>query len=203
MQDGSDSISPRGNPGQPLLRRRLLRLGAVVFAASTASFMINWSTLWNQSRRKWLQSESRPNEADYLRFLATLQLKHITAEEIIRCHHRVRDGVSNTLPPHFLWQNIVPTLKIIDSLRERIEEPVTLLSAYRTPAYNARCPGAARNSQHKFNRALDVKFANCSSRKAFRLANQMREQNQFRGGLGLYSSFIHVDTRGKNATWGN
>jgi len=33
-------------------------------------------------------------------------------------------------------------------------------------------------------------------------AKKMREEGLFRGGLGLYKTFIHLDTRGRNATWG-
>ena len=48
--------------------------------------------------------------------------------------------------------------------------------------------------------ALDIVYY-CSPRKAYQMALQLRREGFFRGGIGLYSTFIHLDTRGYAATW--
>lgn len=143
-----------------------------------------------------------PGEKEYGEFLETLELRHISKHEVFSAHRRCRNGVRNTLPPRELWRQIRPTLILADGLRNRLGVPLThIASAYRCPDYNSQCPGAAKFSQHIQNRALDIVFA-CPSAEAFSEAIRMRAEGLFRGGLGLYSSFIHIDTRGSNATWG-
>ncbi|HEX3861003.1 MAG TPA: DUF882 domain-containing protein [Stellaceae bacterium] len=70
----------------------------------------------------------------------------------------------------------------------------TILSAYRTPATNAKIShthfGVAENSQHLYGRALDVHFGDRLA-VAMKAARAMR-----RGGVGWYphSGFMHIDT---------
>ena len=97
---------------------------------------------------------------------------------------------------------MTPTTRFADKLRERLGVPLKfVVSAYRSPQYNAKCPGASSRSQHLYNRALDLVY-DCPSEDAFAMAKTLREEGFFKGGLGLYESFIHLDTRGRNATWG-
>ncbi len=142
-----------------------------------------------------------PGESDYRSFLATLDLRYISPNEIISPHIRERRGVSNELPPRELWTRMSATLKVADELRHRLGVKMRYItSAYRCPAYNAILAGAASRSQHMENRALDIVY-DCSPRTAMIEARKMRDEGLFQGGLGLYSSFIHIDTRGRNATW--
>ena len=50
------------------------------------------------------------------------------------------------------------------------------------------------------NQALDLVYGG-SNRKAWEVARRLRNERFFRGGIGLYPTFIHVDTRGYNANW--
>lgn len=141
-------------------------------------------------------------EKEYAGYLSSLELKHIRPFEIIRPHRNVHGEVANQLPPESIWESIAPTLRVADELRERLGSQLRAInSAYRSPAYNATCPGAARNSLHTKNRALDLVF-DCGPKTAFQMAEKIRAEGIFKGGIGLYSSFIHVDTRGYCATWG-
>jgi len=93
------------------------------------------------------------------------------------------------------------TLKATDRLAATIGMPVKeVTSAYRSPAYNRRCPGAKSKSWHLRNFALDLKF-NTSSYKVARAARYVRSKGHFKGGVGSYSSFTHIDTRGHNVDW--
>jgi hypothetical protein len=135
-------------------------------------------------------------------FLSAHPLRHLSPHEIIRPHFKKRGGTLCGLPPRELWPRIVSTLRAADELRHRLGVPLHLVvSAYRSPQYNAKCPGASRRSQHLQNRALDLVF-DCPSEDAFAMARTLREEGFFKGGLGRYESFIHLDTRGRNATWG-
>ena len=54
-----------------------------------------------------------------------------------------------------------------------------IVSVYRTPAYNARCPGAKSNSYHVRNNAMDIVF-NCPPGKVAAMARAMRATGLFR-----------------------
>jgi uncharacterized protein YcbK (DUF882 family) len=125
----------------------------------------------------------------------------LTVHQVIEAHAKQRGTVWNTLPPRALWRQMVPTLRVIDRLCQEMEQPVTeIVSAYRCPAYNARCAGARSGSWHQANVAVDVKFAVAASTVA-QTARTLRSRGLFRGGVGRYSGFTHVDTRGQNVDW--
>lgn len=150
--------------------------------------------------KKHSPPEPIPNESEYREFLSTLNLRYFSEEEIIRPHRNYRNGVRNNIPPKSLWNEIIPTLRLADRLRADLGVRVTILSVYRSPDYNTAIGGASR-SQHMRNIAIDLKFA-CDSDLAFEAARKLREDGEFSGGVGWYPSFIHVDTRGYDATWG-
>lgn len=136
----------------------------------------------------------------YRRFLTGLKLRHFSADEIIRYADQVRGGVKNSLPSEELWENLVPTLWVLDQLREHLREPITLTSIYRSEDYN-RAVGGAMFSQHKLNSAIDFQVRGVSPQRAFNRLSALRSAGAFKGGLGKYSTFVHVDTRGVNRTW--
>ena len=120
---------------------------------------------------------------------------------MISTHPKSHGSNHNTLPPRFLWRNIRSTLKVVDSLAERLDLQVEeVVSAYRTRAYNARCPGARSSSYHLCNNAMDVVFK-CPPGKVAAMARAMRATGLFKGGVGRYRGFTHIDTRGANADW--
>jgi len=123
------------------------------------------------------------------------------AEEFTSYFTVNRRGVTNTPPPATLWNNITPTLRIVDKLRAHFNRPVVIISSYRSPAYNAAISGAATGSFHMQFRALDITVAGKSPEQVFRVLKGWRDAGKFKGGLGLYSTFVHIDTRGTNATW--
>ena len=63
-----------------------------------------------------------------------------------------------------------------------------------------RCPGAKSSSWHQVKCAVDVVFpARASS--VTRTIRDLRNRGLFRGGVGGYSGFTHIDTRGQNVDW--
>lgn len=75
--------------------------------------------------------------------------------------------------------------------------PITVGSAFRTPAYNASIPKAAKNSQHMQGRALDLYPPRDMSVAEFYSRIRTVAMSDFSSirGLGRYPSFVHVDIR--------
>lgn len=106
----------------------------------------------------------------------------------------------NTAPPESLWPNIVPTARVLDELRERLDAPIRITSAYRSPAYNAAI-GGKQHSWHVQFRACDITVDGVSVSKVADTLMKMRNEKIFLGGIGRYARFTHVDTRGVNQNW--
>jgi N-acetylmuramoyl-L-alanine amidase len=130
------------------------------------------------------------------------KFRHFAASEFESYFVAQRKGVTNSAPQQRLWKNIVPTLRIIDDLRESFGKPCTILSSYRSSDYN-KAVGGVGLSQHMEFRALDIAFDGISPQHVYDRLIEWRKAGKFVGGLGIYpsSGFVHIDTRGRNATW--
>jgi hypothetical protein len=148
----------------------------------------------------WIRQQG-VNLANYAGYLQSLKLKRLTPGQVIAAHAKVRGRQWNSLPPKSLWKNMAPTLRVVDRIAAELDMPVKeIISAYRTRAYNSRCPGAATGSWHQANVAVDVEFA-ASPRVVTQVAQRIRNKGYFKGGIGRYPGFTHVDTRGENRNW--
>ena len=85
--------------------------------------------------------------------------------------------------------------------------PVHINSGFRTAAYNASIGGASR-SCHVYtqgdqnDQAADITCAKGSPADWHRTLWTIRQRKRKgKGGLGLYSSFVHVDIRDYSASW--
>ena len=120
---------------------------------------------------------------------------------VLEPHFKNRGYITNSLPPRHLWKKMGPTLKIIDKMASEMGTPVrSIISAYRSPRYNSAVRGKSK-SLHMENQAVDVVFRGVSPYHAASVARRLREKRKFKGGVGQYSRFVHVDTRGYNADW--
>lgn len=137
---------------------------------------------------------------NYREFLQGLQLRHFSPSEILKQGERKRGDVTNSLPPPELFPRIVPTLWVADMLRERLGYPLTITSAYRSEAYNQAVSGASRSS-HLRNEALDI-IPRGNVDELWLAAMELRNGGAFKGGIGRYHAFVHIDTRGVNRSWG-
>ena len=138
----------------------------------------------------------------YAKFVDKLKLKRISNYQVIKVHARNKGYVWNEIPPKAYWRNIGETLKVMDETANLMNEDVKdIVSLYRSPSYNARCPGATPNSWHKKNFAMDVIMPSGPLQTYKALLWMRDKKKRFQGGVGRYSSFTHVDTRGYNATW--
>jgi hypothetical protein len=139
--------------------------------------------------------------ANYCGYLQSLKLKRVTPGQVIAAHAKNRGRVWNSLPPKSQWKNMAPTLRAVDRVAAELDMPVQkIISAYRSRSYNARCPGAASGSWHQANVAVDVEFPVSASVVAH-TAKRIRDKGYFKGGIGRYPGFTHIDTRGANQNW--
>ena len=139
--------------------------------------------------------------AEYAAYLSKQRFRYISVRQIIEAHMKMHGPVRNTPPPRSMWRNIVPTLRVADRVAYELRAPLDdVVSVYRSPRYNATCPGAKRESMHTKNLAVDIKFKASPSSVAA-VAEKLRKKGYFRGGIGRYGSFTHIDTRGENVDW--
>lgn len=141
-------------------------------------------------------------ETDFAKFVEPLHLRHFAPDEFLI--RNTREGVKNSLPPKDLWTNIVQTLLVIDEIREIAGAPIVIHSAYRSPEYN-KAVGGERNSFHMRFMALDFSSPKRTPKELQKIAKSLRGKKFagriFRGGIGLYPSFLHVDCRATEANW--
>lgn len=149
---------------------------------------------------EWVRLQGR-NLKSYTNYVNSLKLKNISAQDLITAHAKERGGVWNTLPPKKWWTRMGYTLRVVDRVSTAMNVPIDeIVSAYRSPSYNSRCQGAKTGSYHQANVAVDVKF-DTSARNVTHAARTLRDRGLFKGGVGSYSSFTHIDTRGTNVNW--
>lgn len=91
-------------------------------------------------------------------------------------------------------------IQILEHTRLHFKRPITITSGVRCAEHNKRV-GGSKNSLHITGRAADFKVQGVSSKDVYTfLADYLNK----RGGLGLYSSWVHVDSRSNGpARWGN
>jgi len=151
-------------------------------------------------------------DSDFAAYIESLGLRHFKPYEFLVMGGRHSNPHSsayglNEKPPRKLWPNIGLTAQVLDRLRDLLGAPIVTTSVYRSTRYNTKI-GGARNSLHKQFRAVDfiVKANSGPAEWANVLRQQLRQgkgssRGMFKGGVGTYSSFVHVDTRGTNADW--
>ncbi len=88
-------------------------------------------------------------------------------------------------------------VNVLENVRSRFDQPVTITSGYRCTKHNAAV-GGARTSMHLTGKAADIQVKNVSPRDI-----QMYLKHEYPGkyGIGSYSSFTHIDTRDVEARW--
>lgn len=145
-------------------------------------------------------------------FIDGLGLPNFKGREFTSYWSRTKNGVRNSVPHESLWLKIVPTLVVLQRFRTEIGSSITLLSTYRSAAYNKAIGGAAASFHMQFM-AIDF---DCQTGVAVDWASILRSyrgQNfqlpgihgeyGFHGGIGVYigRNFVHLDTRGSDSDW--
>lgn len=88
-------------------------------------------------------------------------------------------------------------VEVLQKIRTHFGKAVTITSAYRTAKHNQSVGGAAY-SQHLYGTAADIKVKGIKPKDVAAYAEKLLPNT---GGIGIYSTFVHVDVREKKARW--
>lgn len=198
-EDGSSLLMPRRNF---LKVTGVTAAGLVCGAGDASAWFFGYSSKPVAGiPESWVRLQGT-NVYRYANYVKGLRLRNITPRMILAPHFKTRGSVVNSIPPKKLWKKMGPTLKVIDRISKELSLPVKdICSAYRSPRYNRAVRGHPQ-SFHQKNIAVDVVFHGTSSRHVASVARYLRDKKRtFDGGIGLYSGFVHIDTRGFNSNW--
>jgi len=87
----------------------------------------------------------------------------------------------------------------LQQLRDKLDVPLVINSAYRCPERNKQVDGA-EYSQHLYGKAVDISLHTIPLQ--IEEIKRIAKQIGFRG-IGLYNTFIHLDVRENFANWDN
>lgn len=92
----------------------------------------------------------------------------------------------------------IQLLEKLEQLRTAIgNRPIIINSGYRCPTHN-KAVGGAKNSQHMYGKAADIRAKDMSPRTLEKFADTVF----YNGGVGMGGqNIVHVDTRGHKARW--
>ncbi len=131
-----------------------------------------------------------------------VKFKYFTWEEILRPLKKQNITFDNI--PIQLRANIIPTMRVLDLLREDYGKPIIINSTYRTAEYNNKINGTYNSLHLSFN-AIDFTVVN--KEDLISIYNTLniwdRTSNKFsflpkptgNFGIGIYKDFLHLDTR--------
>lgn len=108
---------------------------------------------------------------------------------------RVREfACTDGSDPIFIDSDLV---NVLQKIRTHFGKSVTINSAYRTPTKN-KAVGGQTYSQHLYGRAADIKVNGVSPKKVAQYAETLLKN---KGGIGIYSTFTHIDVRTTKSRW--
>lgn len=96
--------------------------------------------------------------------------------------------------PIFIDSNLV---NVLQKIRTHFGKSVTITSAYRTPGRN-KAVGGQTYSQHLYGKAADIKINGVTPKKVAAYVEKLMPKS---GGIGTYSTFVHVDVRSTKSRW--
>ena len=102
--------------------------------------------------------------------------------------------------PEFVKKNVIELAENLQVLRDVVGR-LDLTNAYRCKEHNADVGGAV-NSQHVKGKAADIKSSTIEPWDMATTVDDLMKSEKFKlGGIGIYNTFTHVDTRGSRARW--
>lgn len=138
-----------------------------------------------------------------------LNLAEILQQEGIKNFTEAELARGNDIPCEMI-KNIIPTVKVLQEIRDFLGVPILVNSCYRPEAYNKKV-GGAKDSLHLVFNAIDFRPKGFDTFALMQLYDDI-DLNKFivtvgwngakvkvtsmAMGLGLYPTFIHLDTRG-------
>ena len=104
--------------------------------------------------------------------------------------------------PKEVFSNVLVLAEQLQVLRDYIDRPITLNSAYRSVKHNNSIPGASKKSQHLLGKAADIRVNNIKPEQLAIIVERLIDSGEMmQGGIGIYNTFLHYDIRGQKARW--
>lgn len=104
------------------------------------------------------------------------------------------------VPSEYL-PNVKKLAEQLQILRDELNEPIHINSAYRHKEYNKKI-GGEKNSQHLLAKAADITVKSKTPKQLAALIEKMISEGKLKfGGMGIYPGFVHVDIRNQKARW--
>ncbi|MDY5510270.1 YcbK family protein [Dysosmobacter sp.] len=88
-------------------------------------------------------------------------------------------------------------VSLLQKIRDHFGKAVVINSGYRTAAYNKKVGGASK-SQHVQGTAADIVISGVSPLEVAQYAEYLQPKS---GGIGVYTTFTHVDVRTTRSRW--
>lgn len=118
-------------------------------------------------------------------------------EKNISAHFKVKEFHSRKDPADLVKVD-ERLIELLENIRNFVGKPVNINSGYRSAAYNATIKNAVPNSQHVQGKAADIRINGVSPAQVAQIAECFLGSS---GGIGIYSTFTHVDVRISCARW--
>ncbi len=127
---------------------------------------------------------------------------------IIHAYSKERDG-NKRLSENFKVKEFASTdgadpifiapqlIMVLQRIRSHFNKPITINSGYRTNARNKAVNGA-KYSQHLYGTAADIVVSGIAPKDVAAYAETLLPDT---GGIGIYSTFTHIDVRREKARW--
>ena len=104
------------------------------------------------------------------------------------------------MPAH-VERNIRLLALRLERIRALYGKPVRIHSGYRCKEHNHKV-GGAKQSQHLLGKAADISIAGVSPTTIATDVRHLVATGEIaKGGVGLYSTFVHYDMRGYITNW--
>lgn len=111
------------------------------------------------------------------------------------------DSKDGSIMPESVLKNIKCLAINLQVLRDSIDKPISINSGYRSPSHNKRV-GGSTNSQHLKGNAGDLRVPGMKPIQLYKHIEKLIDEGvMLQGGLGVYDTFVHYDTRGVKARW--
>lgn len=150
------------------------------------------------------ESKDDPFLKKFDAFFDTIGAKHFSSRELLFMgggHYGTgKCNGLNGYPEEDKWDGIKSLVPVLDEIRGELGHSIRLTSIYRNTAYN-KCIGGVETSFHRRGIAADCIVNAVSVKDLHEAAMRVRNRGTFRGGIGLYPGFVHIDVRGQNANW--
>ena len=139
--------------------------------------------------------EKKEKESDSNMIIIHAYSKEKDGNEKLSENFKVKEFASTDgSDPIFIAPKLV---EVLQKIRSHFKKAVTINSAFRTAARNTAV-GGAKYSQHLYGTAADIVVSGIAPKDVAEYAEKLLPNT---GGIGIYSTFTHIDVRKEKSRW--